>query len=74
MQGRLRRVDDEVAQRETETLGVLAQDQRPGTLPAHADALPPRPGRHRRPGVVASRGETIPPALGLRTETERGMR
>lgn len=49
---RLWRVNDEMAQRETKTLGVLMEDQRPGTLPAHADPLPSRPGRHRRPRVV----------------------
>lgn len=68
VQRRLGRVNDEVAQREAKTLGVLVEDQRPGTLPAHADPLPSRPGRHRRPRVVAGRGETIPSALRLRTE------
>lgn len=72
MQGRLRRVNDEVAQREAETLGVLMENQRPGTLPAHADPLPSRPGRHRRPRVVAGRGETIPPALSLWTGINTG--
>lgn len=50
MQGGLWRVDDEVAQREAKTLGVLVENQSPGTLPAQP--LPSRPGRHRRPRVV----------------------
>lgn len=52
MQGGLWRVNNEVAQREAEALGVLMENQRPGTLPAHADPLSSRPGRHRRPRVV----------------------
>jgi len=71
VQGRLWRVDDEVAEREAKTRGVLMEDQRPGTLPAHADPLPSRPGRHRRPRVVTGWGETIPPPLTLWTQTER---
>lgn len=67
MQGRLRRVNDEVAQGEAEALGVLVEDQRPGTLPAHAAD----PGRHRRPRVVTGRGVTIPPPLSLRTQRHR---
>lgn len=46
------------------------ENQRPGTLPAHADPLPSRPGRHRRPRVVTGWGETIPPPLSLWTDRE----
>lgn len=52
MQGRLWGVDNEVAKRETESLGVLVQNQRPGTLPSHAAPLSSRSGRHWRPRVV----------------------
>lgn len=54
MQGRFWRVNNEVPQREAETLGVLMEEQSPGTLPAHADTLHFRPGRHMRPWAVTS--------------------
>lgn len=72
MQGGLRRVNDEVAQREAESLRVFVEHQRPGTPPAHADALPSWPRRHRWSRVVRGRGDTIPPPLSLRTEGRRG--
>lgn len=75
VQGGLRRVNDEVPQREAEALRVLAEDQRAWALPRPADALPARPGRHRWPGVVVGGGrrETIPSPFRLQRPRRDGI-
>ena len=65
VQGRLWRVDDEVAQREAEALGVLVEEQGPRPMPPHADALPARPAHQRWARVVTGRGEPISPPFSL---------